>query len=234
MCSRKLVVVIFWIICGLGLSHVSAASEPCDPGEKRLRDSDACIPTQLFNYLYCLQNSGNGKLEVTKADSSNQRQTLEIKVNGQASGVILKGGGAVGVTKEDVANAASQLQEKLDPNLAGTCKLLSDQIISAATERKPLQEQITPRGETQSRFPVLVPDSNKTPGLGMDLDGWCRKQGYRTVGNVDGTGNGWRCVPGEVRIDMNRVCHDQFGEEYSASLRAPGGQNDLVCRTRSK
>ena len=43
---------------------LSVAADTCAPGQRRLNNGEPCIPETLFNYLYCLKKSGDGKVEV--------------------------------------------------------------------------------------------------------------------------------------------------------------------------
>ena len=65
----------------------------------------------------------------------------------------------------------------------------------------------------------------------MDLDGYCRSRGYAGVSNLDNTGYGWRCQPGNASIDAFDLCKKQYGQGYQPSLKTPppGGPNDWSC-----
>jgi len=104
------------------------AAETCSDGTNRLNPSEPCIPTALFNYLYCLQKSGGGNLEVHTKTLSNNKTALEIGVKGSASGVIIKGDAGTTYSKSDLAVAASEIEAKLDPTLVKTCKDLADDL----------------------------------------------------------------------------------------------------------
>jgi hypothetical protein len=66
----------------------------------------------------------------------------------------------------------------------------------------------------------------------LDLNRYCTSRGFNGVVNVDGTGYGWQCVPGNVGIDVNQLCKEQFGNAFKAILIStpPGGKNDWRCQ----
>jgi hypothetical protein len=105
------------------LSACSAvhAADSCKSGEKKLATGEPCIPEYLFNYLYCLKQSNNGKVEVVEKSDVSGGKELEINVAGGASGVVIKGQASGGYKTSDTHRAVQELSEKIDPHLAEYC-----------------------------------------------------------------------------------------------------------------
>lgn len=150
MSSRVLI-----LICALASLPVTPAlsSESCPKGEKRLRANEECIPASLFNYLYCLQQSGGGKIEVIRKSGDETTKNLEIQLSGKGSGVVIKGEGGGAIKKSDATKAARELQEKLDPSLSANCKYFANETAAKATSPVPAQE-IAPRPPRQKKSPA--------------------------------------------------------------------------------
>lgn len=68
----------------------------------------------------------------------------------------------------------------------------------------------------------------------VDLQAYCARRSFTGVRNLDGTGYGWRCTPGDANIDVNQACAEQHGSNFAAQLLSdpPGGPNDWRCRRR--
>ncbi|WP_027780587.1 hypothetical protein [Paraburkholderia caledonica] len=113
------------------LTELATAAQECTGGQKRLKESEPCIPEPLFNYLYCLNVSGGAVVEVTESSGDANSKTTNIKVKGSGSGVILKGAGEVGYAQANVSSATRELQKKLNPELAANCKYYADKIMGA-------------------------------------------------------------------------------------------------------
>jgi hypothetical protein len=66
----------------------------------------------------------------------------------------------------------------------------------------------------------------------LDLNRYCTSRGFNGVVNLDGTGYGWKCVPGIVGVDVDQLCKEQFGNAFRAVLIStpPGGKNDWRCQ----
>lgn len=66
----------------------------------------------------------------------------------------------------------------------------------------------------------------------LDLNRYCTARGFQAAVNRDGTGYGWSCTPGNVSIDVNQLCREQFGAAYRAFLTSPppGMAGDWRCR----
>jgi hypothetical protein len=66
----------------------------------------------------------------------------------------------------------------------------------------------------------------------VDLQAYCARRSFTGVRNLDGTGYGWRCTPGDANIDVNQACAEQHGSDFAAQLlsKPPGGPNDWRCR----
>ncbi|MEB0060141.1 hypothetical protein [Variovorax sp. LG9.2] len=124
-------------------------SQTCANGEKRLHAEDECIPQLLFNYLYCLQSSGGGKVEVIRKDGDENSPSSEINFSGKGSGVVIKGEGAVGFKHSDVTKATRELQEKLNPALADKCERIANEILSTPPPSSP-----TPKAPVANVAPV--------------------------------------------------------------------------------
>lgn len=116
--------------------HV-AAQPACPKGEKRLRPTDECIPAVLFNYLYCLEKSGGGKVEIKTKSGDEKTKSIEIGVAGAAGSVVLKGKGSVGFKNSDAEKAVREIEERLDPTLAQRCHKLAS---SAPADRIQLRQ----------------------------------------------------------------------------------------------
>jgi hypothetical protein len=105
-------------------SSAGYAQDSCPVGLKRLNPGEPCIPETLFNYLYCLKNSGGGVIEITKKSDSSDSKGLEISVGGKGSGVVISGEGNVAVKKSDANRIVQEVSKKIDPTLAANCKSL--------------------------------------------------------------------------------------------------------------
>jgi hypothetical protein len=68
----------------------------------------------------------------------------------------------------------------------------------------------------------------------VNLQAYCTRRDFTGVRNLDGTGYGWRCTPGDAHIDVNQACAEQHGSNFAAQLLSdpPGGPNDWRCRRR--
>lgn len=66
----------------------------------------------------------------------------------------------------------------------------------------------------------------------VNLQAYCARRSFTGVRNLDGTGYGWRCTPGDANIDVNQACAEQHGSDFAAQLlsKPPGGSNDWRCR----
>lgn len=111
-----------------GVTHFAAHGQACKSGERQLNSGEPCIPAGLFNYLYCLKQSGGGKIEVQKKSDDSTSKQLEIAVGGKGSGVVLSGELSGGFKKAETQRAARELSEKLDPTLAARCQSIAEQI----------------------------------------------------------------------------------------------------------
>lgn len=116
---------ILFLCLFLVSTSVMAAGNSCNGGQRHLNAGEPCIPETLFNYLYCLEKSGGGKIELRSNTSTSNSKGLEVTVSGKGSGVIIQGEGAVGVKQSDAGQAAKQLNETLDPTLASKCESLA-------------------------------------------------------------------------------------------------------------
>jgi len=65
-----------------------------------------------------------------------------------------------------------------------------------------------------------------------DIGGFCKAHGSQNAVNINNTGYGWRCSPGNLAISATQMCHEQFGPTAVAMLAtpAPGRPNDWYCR----
>jgi hypothetical protein len=99
--------------------------------------------------------------------------------------------------------------------------------------------------DTANRSSVRLPASLAKEGAtdnspdeqvraGLDLKAHCKSRGFDDVINVDGTGYGWRCMPGRADLNVDQLCKTQFGPGFKAflSTRAPGGPDDWRCKGR--
>lgn len=161
---------VLFLICALASLSVTPAmsSESCPKGEKRLRANEECIPASLFNYLYCLQQSGGGKIEVIRRSGDETAKSLEIQLSGKGSGVVIKGEGGGAIKTSDATKAARELQEKLDPSLTANCKYFANANAAKATSpvqpqeiapRPPRQEKYHAEEETRAVAPPVVDDN---------------------------------------------------------------------------
>jgi hypothetical protein len=99
-----------------------AAGEVCANGQRTLNPGEPCIPEVLFEYLYCLKNSGGGKVEVQTKEDVSGGKNLEIGVQGKGSGIIVKGEGGANFKQGDANRAVKELSEHIDPSLATKCE----------------------------------------------------------------------------------------------------------------
>jgi hypothetical protein len=77
--------------------------------------------------------------------------------------------------------------------------------------------------------PLLPPPSYAK--FGMDLEGWCRGQGFQSADNQSGQADGWRCQPGDVGMDLQALCGNVHGPMYTPVN--DGGPDDWSCRAPS-
>jgi len=68
----------------------------------------------------------------------------------------------------------------------------------------------------------------------VSLQAYCARRSFTGVRNLDSTGYGWRCIPGDANIDVNQACAEQYSSNFAAQLLSepPGGPNDWRCRRR--
>jgi hypothetical protein len=80
-------------------------------------------------------------------------------------------------------------------------------------------------------FCLMTLCSLSAQAQGVDLQRHCRTHGSEGVTNLDGSGYGWRCMPGQVSISVDSVCKEQYGSEYIAQLKSPppGAAGDWIC-----
>ncbi len=110
------------ILAFLALTSSAFAQQTCPSGQSRLGGEEPCIPSQLFNYLYCLKQSGGGKIEVVERDDTTKARSLEVNIEGKGSGVVIKGEGIGGFKSAETTRVLKELNEKLDPSLTSNCK----------------------------------------------------------------------------------------------------------------
>jgi len=140
-------------------SSVSAQQASCHAAHARLRDGEPCIPFQLVAYLYCLRQSGDGKIEVIRRQDITISRSLEVKIAGKASGVVLQSGAQGGVNQVEVTRVLQQLNEKLDPSLTRNCKdLAAGQGVLESRELKKLAGALV---ESNARVESLRQDNNQ-------------------------------------------------------------------------
>jgi hypothetical protein len=114
-----------WAIgIALGLFSSSSFSQTCPASTKILSAGGPCIAENLFNYLYCIEKSGGGKIEIVKKENSSSSADIEVKMAGEGSGILIKGGGSGSFSKKEAAVSSKELSEKLDPNLVKNCATL--------------------------------------------------------------------------------------------------------------
>jgi hypothetical protein len=98
------------------------AEEACPANTNRLTSGEPCIPLRLFTYLYCLKNSGGGRVEVHELDDKDRGKTFEIVLNGKGSGVIIKGEGAGTFKSTEADRAIHDVSAKMDATLVERCE----------------------------------------------------------------------------------------------------------------
>ncbi len=78
------------------------------------------------------------------------------------------------------------------------------------------------------------PDDGGPAIRNVNLQAYCARRSFTGVRNLDGTGYGWRCTPGDANIDVNQACAEQYGSNFAAQLLSepPGKPNDWRCRRR--
>ena len=118
----------------LGIHSASLAQQACPSGQSRLREGEPCIPAALFNYLYCLSQSGGGKIEVVKKDDTTKSTGYEVNIGGKGSGVVISGEGSGTFKSTETTRAIKELSEKLDPSLTKNCRELSSAIATPSTK----------------------------------------------------------------------------------------------------
>lgn len=97
----------------------------------------------------------------------------------------------------------------------------------------------TPRADPNPPASVDTNPKEAPPGeqrrLTPDLLVYCRSHGYSGLRNLNDTGFGWRCTPGDVVINTNQACKEQYGAPFVAHLISPppGRPSDWVCINNS-
>jgi hypothetical protein len=79
----------------------------------------------LFNYLYCLDKSGGGTIEVSRSNSSDASSKLQVRIAGKGAGVVVSGGGEGVLSKDSSNKIINEIRTKLDPSLAAKCEKLA-------------------------------------------------------------------------------------------------------------
>jgi hypothetical protein len=80
---------------------------------------------------------------------------------------------------------------------------------------------------------IFASEINK-PLRVFDVDAYCKRSGSTGALNVDGTGYGWRCTPGNTSMAADEVCRSLYGSFYLAKLTSPppGKSTDWMCVKR--
>lgn len=94
---------------------------------------------------------------------------------------------------------------------------------------------VTSNVEVELRCQKEHPDAGPGPAIrSVSLQAYCERRHYTGVRNIDGTGYGWRCTPGDSNIDVNQACAEQHGGEFAALLLSapPGGPDDWRCKRK--
>lgn len=143
------------IVCCFLLGPLAHGADTCPKGEAQLRNGEPCIPKALVSYLYCLENSGGGKIEVKSASNSKDNRTLEITVNGKGSGVVVRGQGSGKVARDNSSHVARSIEEKFDPSLAKNCATLLPPPQPAKHGAVPVDRPFRSGREHESRFRVV-------------------------------------------------------------------------------
>lgn len=112
--------VLLYLYCIAGWAQASDGT--CAAGTKRLAEKEPCIPTPLFNYLYCLSKSGDGKISVVKKASTANTASNNTTVAASGSGVVISIGGSIDLKRDEVKKAISEIEQKIDPSLASKCE----------------------------------------------------------------------------------------------------------------
>jgi len=123
------------------MPQISFAAENCSDGQRRIAQGEPCIPASMFEYLYCLSQSGGGRVEVSTSEGAAGSKKWNIKVAGQGSGVVVKGSGSVEVGRDEASQAVKESIQKYSGSLPENCKALA-MIASApmAPPREPKKE----------------------------------------------------------------------------------------------
>jgi len=91
---------------------------------------------------------------------------------------------------------------------------------------------VTSKVEVELRCTREPDNADRGPAIrNVDLQAYCAKRSFTGVRNLDGTGYGWRCTPGDANIDVNQACAEQHGGNFAAQLlsKPPGGPDDWRC-----
>jgi hypothetical protein len=150
------------VLLACTLVTTARAQESCPRGEKRLHPGDECIPGPLFNYLYCLERSGSGRIEISRQGGSGRDASLQITLKGSGSGVIVKGEGGSSYSTTDSQRAIDSLHERLDPTLAAKC----ERVVTPGPVLH--SQQARPSGAPASgspRPPIEVRNPPRSPGM---------------------------------------------------------------------
>ena len=138
----KITPLIALIFCMVTLR--AQAADECKKGSKSLHPGEPCIPEVLFNYLYCLSNSGNGKIEVVHSGDDSSDSGVEVKATGEGRNLVLSGKVGASYKKDEATRLVKLAQEKLDPNLVTNCRAIaeiSNNSTSSTDAKAPRSEQ---------------------------------------------------------------------------------------------
>jgi hypothetical protein len=94
--------------------------------------------------LYCLSQSGGGRIEVVKKDDTTKSTGYEVNIGGKGSGVLIKGEGSGAFKSTETTRALKELSEKLDPSLTKNCKDLASPVAATSTKVNVFCEFKTP------------------------------------------------------------------------------------------
>jgi hypothetical protein len=187
--------------------NAAFADDACKSGERKLDSNAPCMPEKLVDYLYCLQQSGGGKIEFTSKEGSDNSSALQITLGGKASGVIVKGDASGSYSSSEAAKATKELEAKLDPSLTANCKKIADEITQCKT---------VTRTYSQSR-PSKWERTNWSETLNPPLDLQVAYNERIIGGNVETQGSGVIFVSAVTISSDRRSAHAQCSAQNDAN-----------------
>lgn len=185
------------------------AGDSCKSGDRKLDLNAPCIPAKLVDYLYCLQESGGGKVEFKSKEGSEKSSAYQITFGGKASGIIVQEDASGGYTSSEIATVVRELREKLDPKLTANCKKIANELAQCKTVKR------TYSASKDSDWQR----TNWSETLNPSLDLFVKNNEQIIGGQVQTKGDGVIFVSSVTISPDGRTAHAQCAAQYNSSSR---------------